>query len=146
MGYSAIRFSKLLTPNGRLLSIDVNPKTTAMAKTIANHANITNIEFLLGGVSAQIDYLKKQFPQGLDVVFLDHWKNLYVSDLNLLEQNGLIRLGTRIVADNLLRPGAPEYIKYMTNNKHYEFVAVNGKVNYSNGTDQVGLSTCVQPF
>ena len=146
VGYSAIRFSKLLTSNGRLLSIDVNPKTTAMATTISDHAKIKNIEFLLGGLSGQINFLKKEFPQGLDVIFLDHWKDLYVSDLNILEKNGLIRVGTRIVADNLLRPGAPGYIKYMTNNQHYQFLKVNSKVNYSSGIDQVGLSTCVQSF
>ena len=146
VGYSGIRFSRLLEPKGRLVTIDVNEKTTALAKRMAEFAGVTNMEFLLGGLEPQLEHLKKEFPKGFDVVFLDHWKTLYTPDLKLLEQAGLVRVGTRVVADNLKRPGNPAYIEYMTDHEHYEFKINASDKTYRGNVDEVGLSLCVKPF
>ena len=50
---------------------------------------------------------------GLDFIFIDHWKDLYVPDLRVLESLNLIAPGTLIVADNIITPGAPEYVVYV---------------------------------
>ena len=50
IGYSSIRFSRLLPEGGRLVTIDVNPVTTEQARTLAQFAGVTCIEYLLGGL------------------------------------------------------------------------------------------------
>lgn len=48
-----------------------------------------------------------------DLVFLDHYKPLYTTDLKLLESLELIGPGTTLVADNVLKPGNPPYLAYV---------------------------------
>jgi catechol O-methyltransferase len=146
MGYSACRFAPLINPNGRFVTIDVNPVTTAKAKAFAEHAGIGNITFLLGGLDANLERLVKEFPNGLDVVFLDHVKSLYISDLNKLEQVGLVREGTRIIGDNLVYPGCPQYFSYMKDNEHYNTRYFDSHLEYSDIKDTFGISDCVKRF
>lgn len=47
------------------------------------------------------------------MVFIDHWKDLYVPDLKRLEEWRYFHEGTVIAADNILYPGAPEYAEYV---------------------------------
>lgn len=46
-------------------------------------------------------------------MFLDHYKPLYVSDLQLCETLGLISEGSVMAADNVIKPGNPPYLKYV---------------------------------
>ena len=116
IGYSAVRFASLLDPNGTYVTIDVNPETTNVAREMTKYAKLNNVEFLLEGLEKQIKYLKEKYPNGFDFVFLDHHKPLYTPDLKLLEENGLVRKGTRVIGDNLYIPGNPVYIEYIKNN------------------------------
>ena len=146
MGYSAFRFSKLIQPGAKYVTIDINEETTQMAKTMAEFGGAENIEFLLGGLEGQLEYLKKSYPKGFDTVFVDHWKDLYLSDLRVLEKAGLVREGTRVVADNLIKPGVPEYCEYMTGSEHYDFKKLDICKNYRNDEDCVGYSVCKKSF
>jgi catechol O-methyltransferase len=49
----------------------------------------------------------------LDFVFLDHWKDVYLADLQRLVDRGWLHSGTIVVADNVGIPGAPKYRAYM---------------------------------
>jgi predicted O-methyltransferase YrrM len=49
--------------------------------------------------------IQQQQGLGFDVVFLDHSKNDYLPDLQRLEQLGLVRQGTTVLADNVVYPG-----------------------------------------
>lgn len=49
----------------------------------------------------------------LDVLFLDHWEDAYLPDLQLCEELGLFHGGSLIIADNTDIPGTPEYLKYV---------------------------------
>lgn len=49
----------------------------------------------------------------LGMVFLDHHKPLYTQDLKICESLGLISEGTVLVADNVIYPGNPPYLKYV---------------------------------
>ena len=54
---------------------------------------------------------------GFDFVFLDQEKSYYLKDTLLLETNGLLSpLRCRIIADNVIFPGAPDYLNYMNAN------------------------------
>jgi catechol O-methyltransferase len=47
------------------------------------------------------------------VVLLDHWKDVYLSDLLLCEKLQVFHEGSIISADNTDYPGAPDYVKYV---------------------------------
>ena len=48
----------------------------------------------------------------VDLVFMDHWKRCYLPDLQLLEASGLLGRGSVLLADNVLFPGAPHFLRY----------------------------------
>ena len=76
----------------------------------------------------------------LDFVFIDHWKNVYLRDLQLLETHGLLRKGTVIVADNIIYPGVPEYLQYVTTSEKYQTETFDSTLEYSDKKDAVAKS------
>ncbi|OQD96633.1 hypothetical protein PENSOL_c015G04812 [Penicillium solitum] len=54
---------------------------------------------------------------GIDLLFMDHDEALYEPDVKLAEKLGFLdKEGALVIADNVLRPGAPEYRSYMRKN------------------------------
>jgi hypothetical protein len=51
--------------------------------------------------------------KGVDLMFLDHYKPAYTTDLKLCEELGLIKKGSVLAADNVIKPGNPPYLKYV---------------------------------
>jgi catechol O-methyltransferase len=47
-----------------------------------------------------------------DFIFIDHSGYRYLPDLLELEKLGGIKKSTIVVGDNILFPGAPEYLQY----------------------------------
>ncbi|KAI4872272.1 hypothetical protein NFI96_027702 [Prochilodus magdalenae] len=121
-GYSALRIARLLSPGSRLITLEFNPANAAIAKQIIAYAGLQDMITLVEGSSG--DWIPKMKEQlgitTFDFVFLDHWKDRYVPDTKLLEECGLLRKGSVLLADNVICPGAPEYLKYIRNNPRYE--------------------------
>lgn len=88
------------------------------------------IEYWLGELEKNVDRLKRKYGK-VDFVFLDHWKDLYVSDLKLLESKDLLKKGSCILADNVLYPGAPEYREYVGFSPKYMTVEHGGEKGYT---------------
>lgn len=59
---------------------------------------------------------EKQKIDTVDFVFVDHAKEMYVNDVELLFEKGLLKKGSLILADNLLYPGSPMYVEYLKDN------------------------------
>jgi len=122
------------------------------------HSPSPKVTIIIGGSSTTIPTLRETYKiDKVDVVFLDHWKDLYLADLKvgdmtesmllflcifvcctlflssftyfyrshflrplsssfqLLESHDYLQRGhTVIVADNVLVPGAPDYLAYVT--------------------------------
>jgi catechol O-methyltransferase len=56
--------------------------------------------------------------EGVDLLFLDHAEELYVKDFMVVEDLGLLKKkGALAVADNVVRPGAPDYRELMRDRK-----------------------------
>ena len=53
----------------------------------------------------------------IDLVFVDHDKSAYLPDLQRILEQGWLRKGALVVADNIKFPGAPEYRAYMAENE-----------------------------
>ena len=99
-GYSSISMARELPDTGRIVSLDVNEETTAVARRYAEEA----------GVAGKIDYrvgtaidLLAELDGPFDLVFIDADKESYVE----YYENVLPKLADRgfIVADNVLWSG-----------------------------------------
>lgn len=122
VGYSAIYFSQGLasTPNATYYSFEANERYAEIAQTFIDLAGLTDrIEIIVGKAGQTLEDFQQRLHQKFgkftpaDFVFIDHWKDLYVPDLRVLETLSLIAPGTVIAADNIYYPGAPEYVKYV---------------------------------
>ncbi|XP_062929289.1 catechol O-methyltransferase-like isoform X1 [Mobula hypostoma] len=132
-GYSALRMVCVLKPGARLLTIEFNPTSARVAKQIFHFAGVENkVELLEGASDDIIPQLKNQCRvDTVDFVFLDHWKDRYQPDTRLLEECGLLREGSVLLADNVISPGAPEFLRYVRNNPRYECTHYASHLEYT---------------
>ena len=99
-GYSSISMALALPPGGRVITCDVNPETTEIARRYAEEAGVVDrIEYRLGPALETIGGLGGEF----DLVFIDadkpNYVNYYEATLPLLVRSGLM------VLDNTLWSG-----------------------------------------
>ncbi|KXS16690.1 S-adenosyl-L-methionine-dependent methyltransferase [Gonapodya prolifera JEL478] len=136
-------------PKPLLLSLDINETTTAVAKQIATIAGLVSptgqstVEFLVGDCLKIIPTLKERFPNGFDAVFIDCWKQLYLPSIKLLEEHGLLHSGSVVIGDNILNPGAPDFLAHVRNSPRYETTVHESTVEYTNDKDWVTVSKVV---
>jgi catechol O-methyltransferase len=123
-GYSALRIARLMPREARLYSLELHAANAEIARGILAYAGVddrvTVIVGRLGDGGETIRNLKREngFTQGaLDLVFIDHDKNAYLPDLELILDEGWLHQGSVVVADNILVPGAPAYRAYMRDNE-----------------------------
>lgn len=121
LGYSSLRMASQLSEDTLIVTIEINPESAATARRIHEHAGVANrIQIIVDQTNRAIPRLSKQFNiDSFDFIFIDHHKEAYLSDFKLLENVGLIKSGTMIVADNIIFPGAPDYVAYVRNNPNY---------------------------
>jgi caffeoyl-CoA O-methyltransferase len=99
-GYSSLCMARGLPAGGRVITCDVNPETTAIARRYAEEAGLADrIEYRLGPGVETIAQLDGPF----DLVFIDAdkpgYRDYYEAVLPKLAERGLI------IADNALRDG-----------------------------------------
>lgn len=121
-GYSAVRTARLLKPGARLFTVEFNPAYAALAKEMIEFAAVTDkVQILEGNTKDIIPQLKKKYEvDTLDFVFVDHWKDKYTEDTKLLEKCNLLRKGSVILADNVIVPGAPDFLEYVRTCGRYD--------------------------
>lgn len=120
-GYSAVLMGESLKEqNGRLVSIEANPKNAARAERVVAHAGLAeHVEFRIGKGSERIPDLEGSAP--FDLVFIDHWKDDYLPDLLALEELGLLAEGAVVVADNvgIFSNTLDDYLDYVRTDPRY---------------------------
>ena len=95
----------------------------------------------LESVDINLEQASGELEGDFDLVFLDHWKDLYEKDLRLLESNGLLRPGTIVVADNVGQLfGAEAYLDYVRSCGRYDSENRLSTVEYSEMEDAVEIS------
>ena len=99
-GYSSISMALALPDDGRIITCDVDPEATAIARRYMDESGLGDkIEIRLGPALETIDSLDGPF----DLVFIDadkpNYQNYYEAVLPMLADDGLI------IADNVLWSG-----------------------------------------
>ena len=137
-GYSAILIARDLPPGADLICVEIDPESVTAARGIIAFAGLAHrVEIILGASSDIIPTLKGPF----DLVFLDHWKDLYESDLKALESNQLLRPGSVIFADNvgpLFNPRS--YLTYVRESGKYESSHHISTIEYTDHPDAAEIS------
>jgi catechol O-methyltransferase len=134
-GYGALRIARA-APAARVYSVELAEANAAVARDIWEHAGvadrITCVVGTLGDGGRTLDALTSEhgFAAGtLDVLFLDHDKNAYLTDLQSILDRGWLRTGSVVVADNVRIPGAPKYREYMRQQQGRLFDTVEHKTH-----------------
>ncbi|KAJ3365171.1 hypothetical protein GGF31_008629 [Allomyces arbusculus] len=159
LGYSAVLFASALVAkfgheNVRYLSVEVDPLRIEAARAAADHAGLGDVVTVLDGPlenhlhkilpGGELDKSLRLGGHGVDLVFLDHWKDLYQADAERILANGLLSgPGALLIADNVITPGAPEYLAYIRARKDLDSVHYPTVLEYSDGKvpDGIEVST-----
>ncbi len=103
-GYSTIWLARALPVDGRLLSLEVEPRHAAVARENLAHAGLGDrVEVRVGAALGVLKDLRDNGADPYDMVFIDADKPAYTEHLDAALQ--LSRPGTLIVADNVVRGG-----------------------------------------
>jgi catechol O-methyltransferase len=123
-GYSALRCIRGAPGSARVVTLELNPANAAIARRILAHAGIASrVEVIVGALGdggTTVEALRARYGVdvgGLDFVFIDHAKDAYLSDLEILLRERWLREGAVVFADNLKTPGAPDYLRFMRENE-----------------------------
>ena len=138
-GYSSILIATAFGPDCAVVSIEIDEDSVASARANVAIAGLSDqISFVLGPSTDMIEQLEGPF----DLVFLDHWKDLYKADLQRIEQRQLIRPGSIVVADNVGKIFSPDaYLDYVRNCGHYHCENRTATIEYTSLPDAVEIST-----
>lgn len=141
-----MRMIDQLPKDALLVTIDFDSQSAEIARALHQYAGVTDRIHIVNNSTEQvIPHLSETFNiDSLDLIFIDHAKDFYLRDLKLLEEAGLIRSGTTIVADNVIIPGAPDYLEYVRNNPNYRTTLYKEYFEYDNELiDGIEVSTRV---
>lgn len=104
-----------------------------MIMSLVDLAGLSDTVKVVVGSSA--DSIKRLHASGtltqVDLMFLDHYKPAYTTDLKLCEHLKLVTPGAVLAADNVIKPGNPPYLEYVrssvSSKRHqYESGEING--------------------
>jgi catechol O-methyltransferase len=128
-GYGALCIARA-APTAKVYSVEFAEVNAEVARRIWAHAGvddrITCVVGTIGDGGRTLEALADQgFSAGsLDLLFLDHVKSAYLSDLDSIMGRGWLHPGSIVVADNVRIPGAPKYREYMRQQQGKQFETI----------------------
>lgn len=161
LGYSTIRMARTLQGDdlaqgrvgerdrgARIISIEKDPVSAEAAETIIRKSGVSmkDISLLVGSSSERLAEMRAlNGNRPFDFIFMDHWKEEYDDDLQQMERLNFMHRGTIIVADNVICPGAPEYLAYLdTHSDRYKTEIIDVPFEYRPDTpDGMSVTTCL---
>jgi predicted O-methyltransferase YrrM len=103
-GYSTIWLARALPADGRLISLELEPKHAEVARKNLVRAGLAEkVEIRLGAALDTLQQLIAEHHKPFDLIFIDADKQGYSNYLK--SSLRLARLGTVIIADNVVRKG-----------------------------------------
>ena len=104
-GYSTIWLARALPSDGRLVTLEADPKHASVARSNIQRAGLDHlVELRLGPAQESLPQLIEERAEPFDFIFIDADKSGYPEYLKWSLK--LSRVGTMIVADNVVREGA----------------------------------------
>lgn len=101
-GYSGIWLARALPPNGRFITLEINPTHAGLVRNAFEHAGVSDrAEVQVGNALDLLPHLVHEAP--FDLIFIDADKPPYPQYLDWALR--LSRPGSIIVADNCIRSG-----------------------------------------
>ena len=152
VGYSAILLGDAVRAHGgkQYLSIEQNPEMAAVANQLVDLAGLRDHVRIIVGSSNEVlvERIRDwQEISSLDMIFIDHEKEIYLSDLWLLEELKVMTTGNPIVVtDNVIYPGAPEFMEWVqaSPEKKREIVKESDTGSLTPNTDLVYKTTVTE--
>ena len=140
-----------LPPSGHLYSIELDPLHAAIATKIIEYAGLRDrVTVLVGSLEQKLPALRSTHGvTAIDLLFIDHDKRAYLSDMQRVEASGLLVSGSVVVADNVIYPGAPDYLEHVNGQEGNVYRTVmhwgRGKIEYlllrEDTKDAIAVST-----
>jgi catechol O-methyltransferase len=134
-GYGALRIARA-APSAKVFSVELAESNAEVARRIWTHAGVadrvTCVVGTIGDGGRTLDALAGEhgFADGkLDLLFIDHDKAAYLTDLQSMLDRDWLHRGSIVVADNILVPGAPKYREYMRQQQGSLFDTVEHKTH-----------------
>lgn len=123
IGYSAILMARTLPKDGKVVTIEIDPKSARLAEENIRRAGLADkIELHIGDALTVIPSINDKF----DMVFLDAAKDEYSEYLKLSEKK--LERGGVVFADNVKMSGHDmrDYLDYVRNSGRYksEYIGV----------------------
>ena len=116
IGYSAILIASALPQGGRVVTVEVKPKSARLAEENIRRAGLADkIELRVGDALSVIPGVDGKF----DMLFLDATKDEYLKYLKLCEDK--LERGGVVFADNVKAPARQmrDYLDYVRNSGRY---------------------------
>lgn len=118
-GYGALRIA-VAAPTATVISVELSAANADVARRIWEHAGVGDrvgcVVGTIGDGGETLDRLQNEHgcaPGSVDLLFIDHDKSVYLTDLQSILGRGWLHRGSIVVADNVGIPGAPKYRRYM---------------------------------
>ena len=113
--YSTIWLARALPPDGKLITLEINPRFAAVARRSLKHAGLSGqVEIKVGPALESLSQLETDGEQPFDVIFIDADKEGYANYLQkalpLLREGGLV-LADNTLPDTVLDPRTENGIK-----------------------------------
>jgi predicted O-methyltransferase YrrM len=104
-GYSAIWLARALPVDGRLVTLELDPRHAEVARANLARAGMSErVKIRVGPALETLPDLAREYPAGFDLIFIDADKGSYPAYWSWALK--LSHSGTLIVADNVVRSGA----------------------------------------
>jgi catechol O-methyltransferase len=128
LGYSSIRILRNLHESSKLTSIEASNKYFEISQKIVSHSGLSHRwKPMKGKAKDIIPSLQEKY----DFVFLDHWKDEYLSDLKTIQRQGLLNDKAVIFADNVVLFNMEDYLSYVRNSSTFESKFISTMREYS---------------
>lgn len=115
----------------RLYSLELNADFATIARKLISIAGLSDVvKVIVGPADSSLQKLVKNSDlKNIDLLFLDHAEELYVKDFKIVAELGLLKKkGALVVADNVVRPGAPNYKELMRGLEGWESEGIRGLI------------------
>ncbi|CAE8596292.1 unnamed protein product, partial [Polarella glacialis] len=147
-GYSAIRMA-WSCPTATIASLEIDPVHVMVARILIAFAGLDSAISVWTGHSKDLIprlALKKDEPGFLSAVFFDTKGSRYHEELAALSDCGALKPGAVVVAENVLKPGAPVFLWQVVLGKAFATQALEVQESDWPPDDWMSVSAMLPPF